>query len=109
MAVIELNDENFEEALAGAELAVVDFYAGWCGPCRLFSPVYRRLSEEYPGISFFKLDGEKAPKARATVEIPNLPYVQAYRAGVPVEGISTTKDVGFRNFVKRAFDVDPAS
>ena len=46
MAVTDLNDDNFEAELAASELAVVDFYAGWCGPCRMFAPKFRRLSED---------------------------------------------------------------
>lgn len=108
MAVIELTDDNFADELAKAEFAVVDFYAGWCGPCRLFSPQFKRVSGEYPNVTFFKVDAEKAPLARATVEIPNLPYVGAYRAGQLVEGVSTAKDVGLRNLIKRALDLEPA-
>ena len=82
----------------------------WCGPCRLFAPVYKRLSgaDEYASVSFFKVDGESAPKSRATVEIPNLPYVAAYRNGEFVEGVTTAKEPGFRKFLKRALDVGPA-
>ena len=98
MAVIDLNDENFEKELAQAELAVVDFYAGWCGPCRMFAPKFRRLSEDprFAGkVKFFKLNGEEAPNARKTVTIDNLPYFGVYRAGAFVTGQSTAKEDAF--------------
>ena len=46
MAVEDLTDETFESRLRETELAVVDFYAGWCGPCMLFKPKFRRLSDD---------------------------------------------------------------
>jgi thioredoxin 1 len=100
MAVEELNDENFPERLAGTELAVVDFYAGWCGPCQLFKPKFRRLSDEFPDITFFVLDGEKAPESRKTVQIDNLPYFGCYRNGEFVGGFTTTKEPGFRELLQ---------
>lgn len=103
MAVDTLDDSNFTETIAGAELAVVDFYAGWCGPCRMFAPKFRRLSEDerFAGkIAFYKLDGEKAPEARKTVEIDNLPYFAIYRGGKLVAGKSTAKEEAFTAFLE---------
>ena len=98
MAVETLDDSNFQDALSGADIAVVDFYAGWCGPCRMFAPKFRRLSEDerYAGkVAFFKLDGEKAPEARKTVQIDNLPYFAVYKNGEFVTGKSTAKEEAF--------------
>jgi thiol-disulfide isomerase/thioredoxin len=89
--VIEINDTNFQESIAGAELAVVDFFASWCGPCHMFAPVFRALSKKYPQVVFFKLDGETSPEARATVKIPGLPYFAFYRKGELIGGVATSK------------------
>ncbi len=103
MAVEDLTDETFESRLRETELAVVDFYAGWCGPCMLFKPKFRRLSEEYPHVRFFVCDGETAPNARKTVVIENLPYFALYRNGEFVEGFTTTKEEGFRELLEAQF------
>lgn len=103
MAVEDLTDETFGKRLAESELAVVDFYAGWCGPCMLFKPKFRRLSEEYPHVAFFVLDGETAPNARKTVNIENLPYFGLYRNGQFIEGFTTTREEGFREFIEQHF------
>ncbi|MGB1698551.1 MAG: thioredoxin family protein [Nannocystaceae bacterium] len=98
MAVQDLNDENFSTELAQCELAVVDFYAGWCGPCRMFAPKFRRLSEDerYAGrVKFFKLNGEEAPEARKSVTIDNLPFFGIYRNGEFVAGKSAAKEEVF--------------
>ncbi len=103
MAVEDLDDDTFEPKLKAAERAVVDFYAGWCGPCMLFKPKFRRLSDEYRHVSFFVLDGEMAPNARKTVNIENLPYFGIYENGEFVEGFTTTREAGFREFIEKHF------
>jgi len=97
MATEHLDDSNFAARLAETEIAIVDFYAGWCGPCMLFKPKFARLSESYPTVTFFVCDGEKAPESRKTIEIPTLPYFGIYRKGAFVRGFSTTKEEGFRS------------
>lgn len=103
MAVEELTDDTFDERLAGSKQAVVDFYAGWCGPCMMFKPKYQRLSEEYSDVDFFVCDGEKAPQSRSKVQIDNLPYFGLYRDGVFIRGFTTTKEAGFREYLEEAF------
>ncbi len=67
MAVTELTDGTFEAELKQAALSVVDVYASWCGQCRMFAPKYRRLSERYSQVAFFKLEGEQNTPARGTI------------------------------------------
>ncbi len=109
MAVEDLTDDTFESRLRETPRAVVDFYAGWCGPCMLFKPKFRRLSEEYPHVTFFVCDGELAPNARKTVHIENLPYFAVYENGTFKEGFTTTKEEGFRELIEKHFGKAPAS
>jgi thioredoxin 1 len=102
MAASELDDRSFQKTLSGsAGLAVVDFHAAWCGPCIMFKPKFKRISDDYPAVKFFMVDGEKAPKARKTVTIEALPYFALYRDGTFVEGISTDQEPVFRAFVEK--------
>ena len=101
MAVQDLDDTNFAQELEGSELAIVDFYAGWCGPCIMFAPIFKALSKQYEGVDFFKLDSEKAPEARGTVKIPGLPYFAIYRRGQFVEGVATSKQEKLRELIAR--------
>ncbi len=103
MAATDLTDDDFAARLGATPAAIVDFHAGWCGPCLMFKPKFKRISESFPQVSFFLVDGEKAPAARKTVTIDNLPYFAAYRDGVFVEGVSTADEAKFREFVTRHF------
>jgi thiol-disulfide isomerase/thioredoxin len=107
--VEDLDDATFAQKLAEADMAVVDFYAGWCGPCMLFKPKFSRLSEQYPHVKFFVCDGEKAPEARKTVEIPNLPYFGFYRKGQWIDGFSTAKEEGFKEKLESHFGAGPST
>ena len=100
-AVTDLDDSSFTATLAATPLAVVDFFAGWCGPCRMFAPKFRRIAQDYPDARFFKLDGEKAPVSRKQLQIDNLPYFAVFKHGEFVEGVSTTQEDVFRALVER--------
>ncbi|MCB9679958.1 MAG: thioredoxin family protein [Alphaproteobacteria bacterium] len=99
MAVTVLTDDDFASTLASTPLAVVDFYAGWCGPCIMFKPKFARIAKDYPHVAFFMVDGEKSPNARKSVQIDNLPYFGFYKDGVLVTGASTSKEDAFRALV----------
>ena len=101
MAITDLTDETFAETLAASSLAIVDFHAGWCGPCIMFKPKFKRVSGDYEAMDFFMLDAEANPTSRQTVTIDNLPYFAVYRNGTFVEGLSTTKEDVFREFIER--------
>ena len=100
MAVSDLTDETFASTLADTPLAIVDFHAGWCGPCIMFKPKFKRISKDYEGkVAFFLLDGEKNPAARKSVTIDNLPFFGIYRNGELVAGKSMAKEEAFRAFL----------
>jgi thioredoxin 1 len=107
MPATDLGDADFEQRLKSSGLAIVDFHAGWCGPCILFKPKFKRISNDYGHVSFFMVDGEQAPNARKTVQIGELPFFAAYRDGEFVEGLSTADEGKFREFVERHFGKAP--
>jgi thioredoxin 1 len=99
--VLELTDANYRSTLATAPLAFVDVYASWCGPCRLFSPLFDASAEKHPQASFFKIDGDLNPECRSDLTITNLPYVAVFKEGKFVEGISTTVQESFEEFIAK--------
>ena len=58
MATINITGQNFAKTLEGNGIVFVDFWAAWCGPCRMFAPIYRAAAERHPDITFAKVDTE---------------------------------------------------
>lgn len=82
MATVELTAENFESVIGGADLALIDFWAEWCGPCRMFGPVFERASEEYPDAVFGKVDTEAQQALAASFGISSIPTLMIVRDNV---------------------------
>lgn len=81
MATIDLDKSNFEGTITGNEIVLVDFWAGWCGPCRMFAPVYEKASQNHPDIVFGKVDTEAEQELAAAAQITSIPTLMAFKGG----------------------------
>jgi thioredoxin 1 len=82
MATVELTAANFEETVVNNDLVVVDFWAAWCGPCRTFAPIFEAVSEEFPEITFAKVDTEAEQALAANFQIMSIPTLMLIRQKV---------------------------
>jgi len=79
MATIELTTDNFDETVTGNDIVLVDFWASWCGPCRMFAPVFEQTAEQHPDIVFGKVDTEAQQALATHFSVMSIPTLMAFR------------------------------
>jgi thioredoxin 1 len=79
VATVELTQENFDEVVSSDGLVLVDFWAEWCGPCKMFGPVFEKSSAEHTDITFGKVDTEAQRELAAAFQITSIPTLLAVR------------------------------
>jgi thioredoxin 1 len=82
MSTVELTSENFTSVVAEADLALVDFWASWCGPCRTFGPIFDQASERHADAVFGKVDTEAQTELAASFGISSIPTLMIIRENV---------------------------
>lgn len=79
VATIELTKDNFNETVTDNDLVLIDFWASWCGPCRMFGPVFEKASEEHPDLVFGKIDTEAQQELALGFDIQSIPTLMVVR------------------------------
>ena len=87
--VVEVTDQNFEEEVIGADVPTeVDFWAPWCGPCKMVAPIYDKLAEEYDGkFKFCKINVDENPNTAMQYQIMSIPMQIFFTNGQQVDSI----------------------
>ena len=84
MSTVDLTADTFEQTVTGNDIVLVDWWAEWCGPCKMFAPTYEKSSESHDDVVFGKVDTEDQQQLAATFGIRSIPTLMAFREGVMV-------------------------
>ena len=84
MATLPLTEESFEPTVTQEGIVLVDLWASWCGPCRMFAPVYEKASETHDDITFASIDTEAEQMLSGALQISSIPTLMAFREGILV-------------------------
>lgn len=92
MSIIEIKEDKFEEEVLKSEKVVlVDFYADWCGPCKMLKPVLERVAEERDDIKIVSINVDEADKLAMSYGVSSIPCVVKFKDGVEKE-----RSIGFK-------------
>ena len=84
MPTVNLTEQTFEAAITAEGVTLVDWRAAWCGPCRMFAPVFDAASEQHTDLTFAKVDTEAQPGLAGSAGIMSIPTLMAFRDGILV-------------------------
>lgn len=84
VATTHITDDTFEKTVTENDIVFVDFWAAWCGPCRMFGPIYEKVSEQHPEITFAKMDTDANRAIPTMANITSIPTLMAFRENVLV-------------------------
>lgn len=84
MSTVDLTTDTFETTVTGNDIVLVDWWADWCGPCKMFAPIYDTASEQHEGVVFGKVDTEDQQALAAGAGITSIPTIMAFKEGMLV-------------------------
>ena len=84
MATVDVDFEKFGKTIEENDIVLVDFWAAWCGPCRMFGPIYEEASNRHEDVVFAKVDTEAEQQLAVAAQIQSIPTLMSFREGLAV-------------------------
>ncbi|KAL9950634.1 hypothetical protein ACROYT_G043161 [Oculina patagonica] len=86
---------------SGDKLVVIDFFADWCGPCRLMGPKFEKLASKYPGVVFAKVNIEKAKDLANQYAISSIPYFKFFKNKTEVDDVKGANESSLKEKIEK--------
>lgn len=107
MAYVELTKDNFEQIITDNDMVIVDFWAEWCGPCKMFGPVFEKVSEDHPDAVFAKVNTEVEQEIAGWFQIRSIPTLMIFREKIIIFSQAGALPEGsFRQVIEKAKELD---
>lgn len=85
MSVLNVNKENFDSVTDSGQVVLLDFYADWCGPCQMLSPIVEEIAEENPQFLIGKVNVDKEPELAQRFEVLSIPTLAVMKNGTIIK------------------------
>jgi thioredoxin 1 len=107
MATTNLKLDQLENTLNNNDIVLIDFWAEWCGPCRMFGPIFEKVSEKYPDIAFTKVNTEEEQQLAAVFGIQSIPTLAIFRDNIMVfKQAGALPENALEDVIKQVQDLD---
>jgi len=107
MALENLTAENFNEKVTASDIAIIDFWAPWCGPCRQFAPIFEKTAGEYPDILFGKVNTEEEEALGGHFQIRSIPTTIILRENIVIfQQPGVMPEEGLKDVIRQVQELD---
>lgn len=108
-ATVEITQQNFKQTVEKDGIVLIDWWAAWCGPCKMFAPTFEKVAAKHPDITFGKVDTEAQPELAGSFEIRSIPTLMILRDKVLLfSQAGALPEAALEDLIKqvRALDMD---